>query len=291
MKTQLACLSVAVALSAPQSGAARRVLDGQAGLAVAPSAAAGAPALRGAANNKLWVLNNCGSDTALYFGARSLQLPAEYTAEGGAPWAVSSSNELVGADALHAYALGVADSSSNPSIWVDAADIANCFGQNCNAMGKSLAEFTFNAGPWDWLDISYVKGFNYPVQIEVLGSADVGHSPRNVACQDPACKDSFMLCDTALTNVVGGAPNWRYPVGAGLTYKVTFCHDSANTDNNNNSNRDYLQRTLPRYTQLPLPADKPMVWCACEFGWPLTTKVFNFADYTQFNGTSCGAVQ
>jgi hypothetical protein len=125
----------------------------------------------------------------------------------------------------------------------------------------------------------------------VLGAGSVVQSsPTKVACQDPSCKDSFMLCDTASRNVEGGAPNWKYPSNSGLTYKVTFCHNSANTDNNNSSNRDSLQQTLPRYKRLPLPVIRPMVWCACSIPWQLNSNVFNSVMYTQFTDDSCGPV-
>ncbi len=73
------------------------------------------------------------------------------------------------------------------------------------------------SGERDWLDITFVEGFNYPVQIEVVEAGSVVQSsPTKVACQHPSFKDSFMLCDTALTNVEGGAPNWKYPSNSGL---------------------------------------------------------------------------
>lgn len=272
MKTQLVCLSTLVALA--QTAVARRVLGGgEEGGNEDADVAGASPKLRGAAQaqpNKLWVVNKCGLNTALYFGAASQPLPLKYSATGGAQWQ---------------------GESSNPSIWVDKAGITGCFSNNCNAQGKSLAEFVFDPTGSDWLDISFVEGFNYPVQIEVQGTGSVGQSsPTKVACQDPSCKDSFMLCDTASRNVEGGAPNWEYPGNSGLTYKVTFCHDSSNTDNNNNSNRESLQQTLPRYTRLPLPVDKPMVWCACSIPWQLNSNVFNSDKYTQFTGDSCGPV-
>lgn len=276
MKTQLVCLSTLVALA--QTAVARRVLGGgeEGGNedADVAGAFAGAPKLRGATQaqpNKLWVVNNCGSNTALYFGAASKPLPPKYSATGGALWQ---------------------GDSSNPSIWVDKAGITECFSNNCNAQGKSLVEFAFDDPTGsDWLDISLVEGFNYPVQIEVQGTGSVGQSsPTKVACQDPSCKDSFMLCDTAPNNVEGGAPNWKYPSNSDLTYKVTFCHDSPNTYNNNNSNREELQHKLQRYTCLPLPVDKPMVWCACSISWQLNPNVFNSDKYTQFTGNSCGKV-
>jgi hypothetical protein len=274
MKT-LVCLSALAVFATTVDG---HVLEGgQEGgndEADVAGASADAPKLRGAAQaqpSKLWVVNNCGDNTALYFGAASKALDPKYIATGGSQWQES-------------------DGSKNPSIWVDKAGITGCFNKNCNAQGKSLAEFVFNPARSDWLDISFVEGFNYPVQIEVQGTGSVGQSPNKVACQDPSCKDSFMLCDTAAHNVEGGAPNWEYPGNAGLTYKVTFCHDSANTDNNNNSNRDSLQQTLPRYKRLPLPVDEPMVWCACSITWKLNPNVFNSDKYTQFTDDWCGPV-
>lgn len=51
-----------------------------------------------------------------------------------------------------------------------------------------------------------------------------------------------------------------------------------------------LQQTLQRYTRLPLPVDKPMLWCACSFPGIFSSNVFNADKYTQFTNDSCGPV-
>jgi hypothetical protein len=222
---------------------------------------------------KLWIVNNCGADTEVYYGSYSLPVDATYLQDGGAP-------------------LGSFE-GTNPSFWIDATNRGSgkdkmCVTNNCNDAGRTLAEFDFQKQ--DWWDISLVKGFNVGVSIDIIGKMENPSNPAKITCADAYCEDAFMLCDTAPLNVKGGSPNWGNAAGQGLTYKVTFCPSGGqNTKHNPElTARTSLQQNEARYQVSPMPEK---VWCDCVWKKGPGSNVVGASSYTQYTGDKCGPIR
>lgn len=249
----------------PSTAASEAVIKGSVSEATTPSSAASNAA-------KLWVVNNCAGG-AVYQGGASKPLDSKYTQNGGSSDGIGRTNMV---------------------LWVDGAEgKAGCFANQCNDAGRTLAELEWNKNGdnQDAIDISLVKGFNVPVKIEVLGNinADDAAHPSKVVCNSNTCADAFIPCDTAARNTIGAAPNWMYPSNTGLTYKVTFCAQDANTQSNQQlAARKELEKKMKRLQ--PLPAGKQMVWCQCEWNKTPTAKIWNHDEYSVFSGANCGPV-
>jgi hypothetical protein len=163
---------------------------------------------RSITSRSLTIYNNCGNDTAVYYGARSLEVPSHCM-----------------------YGEYCTDfSHTNPAFW-----IARKGYPTLNFGARTLVEFNFMDPYSIWWDISLVKGFNYGVQIiakEKDGRPASVHP--ETTCTNVNCKDAYWVCDTAWNNLFHPVYN---TFGSEGIFDITFCPNATDTEPIHKHNR------------------------------------------------------
>jgi len=83
--------------------------------------------------------------------------------------------------------------------------------------GKTLAEFSCNAGGRDWFDVSRIVGYDYPIVINA--PTNTGDS----ACYDGVCKSPSCSAPQAYATNAPDQQTATHSCVTGKTFKVLFC--------------------------------------------------------------------
>ena len=140
------------------------------------------------------------------------------------------------------------------------------------ANGHTRAELNLNlAGSGSWINISKVTGFNAGVAIDVVGSPS-----KSQVCTGVNCKDSYLLCDTAV--LASHNPVNKLPLDQ--HYVVTFCP----YDREDTLPAEWVNEYVFEERQVEEGYD--MYWCACGSGADTSLAAEELT--LMVSGTFCG---